>query len=51
MYNSIEEFNLNQYQNFQLIAIAFSFYDVFCEQYRLRSVPLYCVFIEVYFEK
>ena len=35
---------------------AFSFYEVFCEQHHLQSVPrgsvvLYCIFIEINFEK
>ena len=38
--NSIEDFKLNQYWNFQLIsAKAFSFYEVFREQHHLQSVP------------
>ena len=40
IFNSIEDFELNQYQNFQLILpMHFSFYEVFCEQHHLQSVP------------
>ena len=39
--NFIENFKWNQHQNFQLIlpSDAFSFYEVFCEQHQLQSVP------------
>ena len=44
-YTSIENSKLNQYRNFQLIpADAFSFYEVFCEQYHLPECPIgYCI--------
>ena len=38
--NSIENYEINQYQTFQLILPnAFSFYEVFCEQHHPQSVP------------
>ena len=52
--NSIKDFKLNQYRNLQLILpIRFHFmrYFVISIIFRVSHRPLYCVFIEVDFEK
>ena len=52
--NSIEDYKLNQYQNFQLfLPMRFHFmrYFVNCIIFRVSHRLLYCVFIEVDFEK
>ena len=52
--NSIEDFKSNQYQNFQLILpMRFHFMNYFVNSiiYRVSHRLLYCVFIEVDFEK
>ena len=52
--NSKEDFKLNQYQNFQLILpMCFHFMRYFVNSiiFRVSHRLLYCVFIEVDFEK
>ena len=54
IYNSIEDFKLNHYQNFQLILqMRFQCIKYFVNSiiFRVLHRLLYCVFIEVDFEK
>ena len=54
IFNSTEDFKLNQYQNFELIQpMRFHFMRGFANNiiFRVSHRPLYCVFIEVDFEK
>ena len=54
IYNSIEEFKSNHYRNFQLILpMRFHFTSYFLNSiiFRVSHRLLYCVFIEVDFEK
>ena len=50
---SIEDLKLNQYRNFQLIPMRFHFKRYFVNNiiFRVSYRLLYCVFIEVDFEK